>query len=191
MKNEAAADYSNRLQAIKAPDSIAMKAAKIVARAMEIGAYRPEAGTQDSLHNAMHRIVEGLQAYDQSVNIAASSSNISNEAAKSAKREIESQINTAAQGASVPNSVKKKIAQTLSNSKNAATQGALNIAMKTLQPAAKEAWETIKVSVGMSEENIPVNKIIAAFKDDGRHNEASRLVEDVAALRAACRANQR
>ncbi len=188
LPEEDGAAYTARLKTIKAPNTIVLKAANIVARAMELGVYNPRNETMEDFGTAINRIASGLKVYDSLAEITTVDDEVFTTAAKAASRIVESRLKSVPGAATIPRDVKQKVMdRAMAGAKDTIMTGASGLALQAIQPAITDTWSMLKDIEGLTGDNVPASTVVNAFKEDGKPTPLSRLVKEIDELRGVCR----
>jgi len=189
-KDESAAQYITRLESIQNPDTLAVRAGRIIATAIDQGVYHlaDTEEDRDELGHALHHIVEALKKYDGTQGLAGVNDRIMSAGSDGALKQIKARAGQ--RGLDV--GVLKDLGNKMKSARGLIADKAQEDIKRSLSIALNITWQEIKMSKGFEpEENVPSGKIIKAFKENsnGRLSDTSEsdLIEQIHNLRQYCR----
>jgi len=168
LENETGAAYAARLDKIKNPNAIALKAGKLIAKAMETIEFTMADPKADDLDKAFQRIASVLGEYDQLMAIREDEARLAQMASDHFKQT----------GDTVKNNAIKSLLQRTGD----------RAIVSSLDLAASEAWAAMKESLLPGEENVGKKQMLSVLK---RNSSEYELVSSLYEFRERARAMEK
>lgn len=174
-QGETPEQYVQRLQAMEKPNKLLQRAGIIIGKAFQFGVYTvDEVENRDPVNSAFDALMKALIFYEGRQDFA----KLAGVPEAIAARVQEHATGRFADRAeAISSEMVEKVMQ------NVASEQAAGI----LQKGLDETWRLLKEVHDLPELNTSAKRVIGAFKDNGKHTEVSRLVEDISKLREDCR----
>ncbi len=179
--NDTAETYAARLATLTGAHPIALRAAKLVAKAIQADAYilkGTEGRSGDQLEQSFDKIVGALEAIDITKERASATSDEAIKEATAAYQNMQNTMGTGGKGRiklPSPEQTRKALV-------NRTAEQAMAVITKGVQGA----WVELKEAQQFENPNTPNKEVVKAFYSEGKPTPASDVVQDLLALRDAC-----
>lgn len=197
-QNEAVDDYNARLDKIASPYSIALQAARIVAKAMEVGIYHPDPalaaqdGNEGAFQEAIDAIAKGLGEYDKMSRPVSrleemnAIDNLNSQQKSHVREQLKGMTGMRIDDEKMEQAQNALRRMGLGAAKSIVQAKAQRDALATIVPGLGKAWQTLKQVMGL-QENCRPREVIEALYENGEPSPISDLASSILSLRDECK----